>query len=155
MHQSFPLIVFTAEINTQKYVNQRKTLLNVTCFWVYGYIPILLKCIQVSLTCVLVSPTEDAWRDTRKPCEERRNKMVFKRNKTSFLLKRRPFLMTVAGNHSWIISTICVISHYMYCIWVKVKGLAVATTVAKQETSLTNKLILASVGAFCCCVCGD
>lgn len=84
-----------------------------------------LQFIHVSLSCTFslrLSPSHQGWRDTRKPCEERRNEIVFKRNETSFLLKRRPFLMTVAANHSWIISTICVISRYMYCIGVKGEG---------------------------------
>ncbi len=61
----------------------------------------------VSFPCILVPPTEDAWRDARKPSEERRNEEIrFKRDEMSFPLKlhvkRRPFVMTAAADHSWI-----------------------------------------------------
>jgi len=48
-------------------------------------VSLLLTSIPASLTCVLVPPTRDAWRDARKPREVRRSKeMCFKSIETSF-----------------------------------------------------------------------
>ena len=72
----------------------------------HGYIWSLLIAstfpLLVSFPCVLVHPTENAWRNTRKPCKESGNEEIyFKRNETSFPLKRivkqHPFLMTATA----------------------------------------------------------
>lgn len=41
-----------------------------------GCISNLLNCIHVSLTCIWVPPTVDAWRDTKKPYEEKGNEEI-------------------------------------------------------------------------------
>ncbi len=72
-----------------------------------GCIPSLLTVSTFPSLVSFLSPSLRGWRDARKWCEERGNKEIcFQRNETSFPLKwhvkRHPFLMAAAADHSWI-----------------------------------------------------
>ena len=76
--------------------------------------------------CVLVPPTREAWRDARKPCGERGNEEIcFKGIETSFPLKRhvkrRPFLMTAAADHSWISCQPALTAVYVWTVLILIK----------------------------------
>ena len=119
-----------------------------------GYIPILLMHPRfpqlASFPCVFVPPTREAWRDARKPCEERGNEEIsFKRNETSCPLKRhvkqRPFLMTAAADRSWISCQLVLIAIETLdgvCVW------TVLIILIKTQFSLAEQQCFLSVACY-------
>lgn len=93
--------------------------------------PIVLKRFQVSLTCILLPPTED----TRKPHKERRNDYISR-------------LFLTAANH------FCNMRHFILHVWEltlpspggarRVNG-GEGVTATKQETATVSWIILASL----------